>query len=76
MASPSSSSGEPPPPPPAALIVIPERLDFYVGDRTTHKRIFTVYNPYEIDVKYKGEQRRSKNQGRNECRRRRGQTWL
>jgi hypothetical protein len=51
--SPSSSSSGPPLL--APVFVLPEKLDFYVSDRSTHKRIFTIYNPYDVDVKYKGE---------------------
>ncbi len=51
----SSGSGSSGPVPSTPVFVIPERLDFYVEDRTTHKRIFTLYNPFDVDVRYKGE---------------------
>ena len=27
--------------------------DFYYEDQTTHKRVVTIYNPYEFDVTFK-----------------------
>jgi len=50
----ADSSSGPSSPLLAPVFVLPEKLDFYVEDRTTHKRIFTIYNPYDADVKYKG----------------------
>ena len=29
------------------------QLDFYYEDQTTHKRVVTIYNPYEFDVTFK-----------------------
>ncbi|TRY67822.1 hypothetical protein TCAL_11120 [Tigriopus californicus] len=35
------------------VFVFPSRLDFYLEDQTTHKRILTLYNPYDMDVPFK-----------------------
>ena len=36
------------------VFVFPSQLDFYVDDKTTHKRVMTIYNPYDVDVTFKG----------------------
>jgi len=35
------------------VFVFPVQLDFYHDDQTTHKRVVTIYNPYEFDVTFK-----------------------
>lgn len=35
------------------VFVFPVQLDFYHEDQTTHKRVITIYNPYEFDVTFK-----------------------
>lgn len=35
------------------VFVFPVQLDFYNDDQTTHKRVVTIYNPYEFDVTFK-----------------------
>ena len=35
------------------VFVFPVQLDFYFEDQTTHKRVVTIYNPYEFDVTFK-----------------------
>lgn len=46
-ASPSILDGKVP------VFVFPVQLDFYFEDQTTHKRVVTIYNPYEFDVTFK-----------------------
>jgi hypothetical protein len=47
LASPSILDGKVP------VFVFPVQLDFYFEDQTTHKRVVTIYNPYEFDVTFK-----------------------
>ena len=42
-------------PPPPVLHVFPAEVTFYSGDVASFKRVITVYNPYDVDVKFKGE---------------------
>jgi len=35
------------------VFVFPVQIDFYLDDQTTHKRVVTIYNPYEFDVTFK-----------------------
>ena len=54
----SSASGLPASPPAildgkVPVFVFPVQLDFYFEDQTTHKRVVTIYNPYEFDVTFK-----------------------
>ena len=37
------------------VFVFPGNLDFYLEDQTTHKRVLTLYNPYDSDIIFKGE---------------------
>ena len=37
------------------VFVFPANLDFYLEDQTTHKRVLTLYNPYETDIIFKGK---------------------
>ena len=37
------------------VFVFPVQLDFYFEDQTTHKRVVTIYNPYEFDVTFNVE---------------------
>merc|ERR1712029_653011 len=30
--------------------VFPGALDFYLEDQTTHKRVLTIYNPFDVDI--------------------------
>ena len=36
------------------VFVFPGNLDFYLDDQTTHKRVLTLYNPYESEIIFKG----------------------
>lgn len=47
LATPSILDGKVP------VFVFPVQLDFYYEDQTTHKRVVTIYNPYEFDVTFK-----------------------
>jgi hypothetical protein len=38
------------------VFVFPSALDFYLEDQTTHKRVMTLYNPYDADITFKGKQ--------------------
>lgn len=35
------------------VFVFPGNLDFYLEDQTTHKRVLTLYNPYDADITFK-----------------------
>jgi len=35
------------------VFVFPSNLDFYLEDQTTHKRVLTLYNPYDSDIIFK-----------------------
>ncbi len=37
------------------VFVFPGNLDFYLDDQTTHKRVMTIYNPYETEITFKGK---------------------
>jgi len=37
-------------PGPRPVFVFPGSLDFYLEDLTTHKRVLTLYNPYDVDI--------------------------
>ena len=36
------------------VFVFPSSLNFYAEESSTHKQIFTVYNPYDFVVNFKG----------------------
>ena len=36
------------------VFVFPGNLDFFLDDQTTHKRVLTLYNPYDTDITFKG----------------------
>ena len=36
------------------VFVFPTELIFYADDQSTHKRVLTLYNPYEFALKFKG----------------------
>ena len=36
------------------VFVFPGNLDFFLEDQTTHKRVLTLYNPYDADITFKG----------------------
>ena len=38
------------------VFVFPGNLDFFLDDQTTHKRVLTLYNPYDTDITFKGTQ--------------------
>ena len=44
-----------PPGAPRPVFVFPGALDFYLEDQTTHKRVLTIYNPFDVDIFFKGE---------------------
>ena len=59
MASPSSSQSEKSSPmfPPSRIppvFVFPSTIEFFEDDPTTHKRVLTIYNPYDYEVAFKG----------------------
>lgn len=35
------------------VFVFPGNLDFYLEDQTTHKRVLTLYNPYDTEIIFK-----------------------
>ena len=37
------------------VFVFPTTLFFYADDRTSHKQVLTIYNPYDFAVKFKGK---------------------
>ncbi|CAH0754142.1 unnamed protein product [Bemisia tabaci] len=43
------------------FFVFPSSLTFYLEDRTSHKQILTLYNPYEFPIRFKVLCTRSKN---------------
>ena len=50
----ATSSGAPIPGP-RPVFVFPGSLDFYLEDQSTHKRVLTLYNPYDVDILFKGK---------------------
>ena len=42
-------------PGPRPVFVFPGSLDFYLDDQSTHKRVLTLYNPYDVDILFKGK---------------------
>ena len=40
---------------PKPVFVFPGSIDFYLEDQTTHKKIITIYNPYDQDITFKGK---------------------
>lgn len=49
----TASSAGPTPHGPKPVFVFPSTLDFYLEDPTTHKRVLTLYNPYDQDITFK-----------------------
>lgn len=37
------------------VFVFPEELNFIPQDQRTHKRILTIYNPYEFEISFQGK---------------------
>lgn len=37
------------------VFVFPEELNFIPKDQRTHKRILTIYNPYEFEISFQGK---------------------
>ena len=37
------------------VFAFPPSLEFYTVDRSTHKQILTLYNPYDFTLKFKGK---------------------
>lgn len=37
-----------------SVVVFPTKVDFYLEDKSTHKRVLTLYNTYPFEVKFKG----------------------
>ena len=37
------------------VFVFPTEIVYYVDDRSSHKQVLTVYNPYEFTLKFKGK---------------------
>ena len=50
----ATSTGAPIPGP-RPVFVFPGSLDFYLDDQSTHKRVLTLYNPYDVDILFKGK---------------------
>ena len=50
----ATSTGAPIPGP-RPVFVFPGSLDFYLEDQSTHKRVLTLYNPYDVDILFKGK---------------------
>ena len=41
--------------PQTPVFAFPSKLDFYYSDQSTHKRVLTLYNPFDLDVKFKSQ---------------------
>jgi len=54
MASSNSGGGAGATAAPRPVFVFPGALDFYLEDQTTHKRVLTIYNPFDVDIFFKG----------------------
>jgi len=50
-----ATSAGAPIPGPRPVFVFPGSLDFYLEDQSTHKRVLTLYNPYDVDILFKGD---------------------
>lgn len=37
------------------VFVFPEELRFVEKDQSSHKQVLTLYNPYDFNVKFEGE---------------------
>lgn len=37
------------------VFVFPNALTFYLEDKSTHKQILTLYNPYDYGVFFRGQ---------------------
>lgn len=37
------------------VFIFPPQLEFYFEDKSSHKRLLTIYNPYDREVRYKGK---------------------
>ena len=37
------------------VFIFPANLEFYLEDQTTHKRVLTLYNPYDTEIIFKGQ---------------------
>ena len=37
------------------VFLFPTELVFYAGQRSTHKRVLTLYNPYNFPLRFKSE---------------------
>lgn len=37
------------------VFVFPNSMTFLMEDKTTHKRILSLYNPYDYTIKYRGK---------------------
>jgi len=53
MASSNSGGGAGATAAPRPVFVFPGALDFYLEDQTTHKRVLTIYNPFDVDIFFK-----------------------
>lgn len=38
------------------VFVFPEELKFVEKDQSSHKQVLTLYNPYDFDVRFEGNQ--------------------
>ena len=55
-----ATSAGAPIPGPRPVFVFPGSLDFYLEDQSTHKRVLTLYNPYDVDILFKGNARKTR----------------
>ncbi len=37
------------------VFVFPNSMTFFLEDKTTHKRVLSLYNPYDYTIKYRGK---------------------
>lgn len=37
------------------VFVFPHSIRFYSDDRSSHKQVVTIYNPYDFSIRFKGE---------------------
>lgn len=38
------------------VFVFPEELNFIAKDQRTHKRLLTIYNPYNFEINFQGNE--------------------
>ena len=45
------------------VFLFPTELVFYAGQRSTHKRVLTLYNPYNFPLRFKSEGQAGRGEG-------------